>query len=139
MEMQETPGGVSDAIEVSASWSRIKKIYTSIEDYFSSRNITLASHFSHAYPDGISSYNIFYIREKDEKRAINEFKRVWKDIMKLTVANGGSISHHHGIGMVKNEMLPIELGEGYKILEKLKKAVDPEMIFNRGKLLKYGK
>jgi alkyldihydroxyacetonephosphate synthase len=139
MEMQETPGGISDAIEVSASWSRIKKIYTSIEDYFSSRNITLASHFSHAYSDGISSYNIFYIREKNEKKAIDEFKRVWKDIMKITVVNGGSISHHHGIGMVKNKMLPIELGEGYKILEKLKKALDPKMIFNRGKLLKYGK
>lgn len=136
MEMQEISGGISDAIEISASWSKIREIYTRIEKYFSQRNITLASHFSHAYVDGMSSYNIFYIREADENSAIKKFYKVWEDIMAITIKNGGSISHHHGIGMVKNRILPREHGEGYKILEGLKKIIDPSMIFNKGKLLK---
>ena len=64
------------------------------------------------------------------------FHSVWKDIMRITIDNGGSISHHHGIGMVKNSMLPEELGEGYKILLDLKRSIDPQMLFNPGKLIK---
>ena len=59
--------------------------------------------------------------------------------MDITLKNGGSISHHHGIGMVKNNMLPREHGEGYNMIEKLKRAMDPSMIFNKGKLLKHEK
>ena len=136
MEMQETTGGISDAIEISASWSKIKDLYLKIEKYFEDKKIILASHFSHAYIDGISSYNIFYIKEKDEKKAIGMFYSVWEDIMRITIGNGGSISHHHGIGMIKNSMLSEELGEGYRLLLDLKKSIDPQMLFNPGKLIK---
>jgi len=135
MEKEEEFGGISDAIEISASWSKIKKIYDQIEKYFKERNIVVASHFSHAYINGISSYNIFYTNRENEQQAIEEFYKIWNDVLEITVNNGGSISHHHGIGMIKNEMLKKELGEGYRILKDLKNAIDKNKILIPGKLI----
>ncbi|MDZ7837367.1 MAG: FAD-linked oxidase C-terminal domain-containing protein [Actinomycetota bacterium] len=135
MEKDEEFGGISDAIEISASWSKIKGIYYEIEKYFNQRNIVVASHFSHAYTHGISSYSIFYVNREDEQQAIDEFYKIWNDIMELTLKMGGSISHHHGIGMIKNKMLKKELGPGYGMLRDLKDAVDKNNILSRGKLI----
>ncbi|MDD3777546.1 MAG: FAD-binding oxidoreductase [Actinomycetota bacterium] len=135
MEKDEEYGGISDAIEISASWSKIKGLYYEIEKYFKQRNIMVASHFSHAYAQGISSYNIFYVNREDEQQAIDEFYRIWDDIMQLTLNLGGSISHHHGIGMIKNKMLKKELGPGYDMIKDLKNAVDKNNILTRGKLI----
>lgn len=135
LEKLEEFGGMSDAIEISASWSKIGHIYSQIEQYFRERDITLASHFSHAYVNGISSYNIFYTNEKDEQKAIETFYKIWYDIMAISLSNGGTISHHHGIGMVKSKMLRDELNGGYFLIESIKKEIDPEGILNPGKLL----
>ncbi len=138
MEKEEEFGGISDAIEVAASWSKIKNLHNKIETYFNERKITLASHLSHAYINGISLYNIFYSEEKDEEQAIKVFYNIWNDVMKITIDNGGTISHHHGIGMIKIGMLKKELGEGYNLLKGIKKNLDPNYILNPGKLIDKG-
>jgi alkyldihydroxyacetonephosphate synthase len=50
------------------------------------------------------------------------------------LVNGGSISHHHGIGLVRGPYLPDALGAGFEVLKKLKAALDPRGILNPGKL-----
>ena len=50
-------------------------------------------------------------------------------------ANGGTISHHHGIGRVRRDWLPMELGSAYPLLATLRRAVDPLGIMNPGALL----
>lgn len=136
MEQLEKFGGMSDAIEISASWSKINNIYKNIENYFMEKKMELASHFSHAYVNGISSYNIFYDTKINEKEAIKSFYKIWNDIMDITLQNGGSISHHHGIGMIKNVKLKKELKEGYNLIKALKNYLDPDSIFNQKKLIK---
>lgn len=135
LEKEQEFGGLSDAIEVASSWAKIKNLYIEIEDYFKARGITLASHFSHAYTNGISIYNIFFLNTKDEKEAINIFYKTWNDVMKISLKNNATISHHHGIGITKKHLLKKELGAGYQILKHLKKDLDPNFIMNPGKLL----
>ena len=48
---------------------------------------------------------------------------------------GGSIAHHHGIGRVRREWLPEQLGESYQTLRSLKQALDPAGIMNPGALV----
>jgi alkyldihydroxyacetonephosphate synthase len=48
-------------------------------------------------------------------------------------AHGGSISHHHGIGLVRGPYLAEALGPGYAVLESLKKVLDPAGVLNPGK------
>lgn len=135
LEKEEEPGGMSDAIELASSWSKIKKLYTEVEKYFKEKNITLASHFSHAYTTGISVYNIFYLNAKDEKEAIDKFYEVWDDVMGIALENDATISHHHGIGIIKRARLKQELGKGIEIIKKLKDSLDSENIINPGKLI----
>lgn len=135
LEKEEEFGGVSDAIELAASWTKIKNLYNETESYFKERNITLASHFSHAYTNGISVYNIFFLNEPDEEIAIDTFYKIWNDIMEIAIQNNATISHHHGIGIIKNRTLKKELGEGFEILKDLKKAMDPNYIMNSDKLI----
>jgi alkyldihydroxyacetonephosphate synthase len=126
---------MSDAIELAASWSKIKKLYIEVESYFKDKGITLASHFSHAYPNGISVYNIFFLNDENEKKAIESFYKIWNDVMEIALRNAATISHHHGIGIVKKEKLAEELSNGIDILKSLKEKLDEDNIMNPGKLI----
>jgi FAD/FMN-containing dehydrogenase len=56
--------------------------------------------------------------------------------MKATLQNNGSISHHHGVGFWRIQYLEQELGgNGVRLLKSIKRALDPEDILNRGKLI----
>jgi alkyldihydroxyacetonephosphate synthase len=55
-------------------------------------------------------------------------------VLAATRVHGGSISHHHGIGLVRGPYLAEALGGGYGVLESLKKALDPAGVLNPGKL-----
>jgi alkyldihydroxyacetonephosphate synthase len=60
----------------------------------------------------------------------------WKAIMQATADGGGSLSHHHGIGRVRRDYLPLELSEpGVALLRRLKAALDPAGVMNPGVLI----
>ncbi len=136
MEFIRMEGGISDAIEISVKWSNMEKVYNEISDYFLFHNIQMASHISHVYNDGGSIYNIFFARGKNEKEGEDIYFKSWKEVLKIAMKNGASISHHHGIGLMKSEELKEELGYGYTLIKALKNFVDPNKILNKGKLIK---
>ena len=47
---------------------------------------------------------------------------------------GGSIAHHHGVGVFRNEWLRQELGVGLELLQILKDGMDPQNLLNPGKV-----
>ncbi len=66
--------------------------------------------------------------EKDLDTAIRE-------IFKLTVSLGGTISGEHGIGYSQKSYLPIALGEQeIALMKSIKKTMDPNNIMNPGKI-----
>jgi alkyldihydroxyacetonephosphate synthase len=50
------------------------------------------------------------------------------------LAAGGSLSHHHGVGLNRSRFLPEALGTGFDVLRSIKGALDPNGILNPGKL-----
>jgi alkyldihydroxyacetonephosphate synthase len=51
------------------------------------------------------------------------------------LANGGSISHHHGVGKIRKRWLPRAIGQlGISVLESLRENLDPKNIFANGNL-----
>ena len=49
------------------------------------------------------------------------------------------IAHHHGIGRVRRERLPDEIGDtGVELLRSIKRALDPDNLLNPGVLLPGG-
>jgi alkyldihydroxyacetonephosphate synthase len=132
-------GIVVDTIEVAAPWSSLASLYEDGLAALSAVEGTIVSsaHESHAYLDGACIYFTFAGRGPDvddEAFAEDFYRHCWSAVMQVTRRHGGSISHHHGIGLVRGSYLEEALGEGFGVLKKLKAALDPKGIMNPGKL-----
>ena len=56
-------------------------------------------------------------------------------ILDETLKRGGSIAHHHGSGKYRTQFMPREHGSSYPLMYRLKEAMDPNHILNKGVLL----
>ena len=131
-------GLVADTIEVAASWRALPALYDTVVAGISAVPGTLAAsgHCSHAYLDGGCLYFTFAGAPGEDPSAKDAYYRAAFDAaLAATVAAGGAISHHHGIGLARSAWLPRALGEpAVDALRTLKAAFDPAGILNPGKL-----
>ncbi len=128
-------GLVVDTIEVSATWDRIGPLYGKVAQAIAAvPGVLVASgHTSHGYTTGVNIYFTFVGSAKEEQEQERIYSGAWAAAMEATIACGGSIAHHHGIGRVRRDYLPRELGDtGVEVLRSVKKALDPNGIMNPG-------
>jgi alkyldihydroxyacetonephosphate synthase len=92
------------------------------------------AHFSHAYRDGCSVYFTFASAAGDDAEAAALYDRVWDAAQEAVLSEGGVVSHHHGVGMSKQRFLVRQLAEAGTLTRAVKKALDPDGLFNPGKL-----
>jgi alkyldihydroxyacetonephosphate synthase len=128
------PGGVAETIEVAHFWSGIYPVYRELKQVLAPYAEEVLSHFSHVYPQGTSMYMILLGRQSDDAEAEKTILTIWEKTMGVCSQHRASIAHHHGIGIVRLPYLAAELGEGRVVLEKVKRALDPEGVMNPGKL-----
>ncbi len=139
-------GVVVDTVEVSARWAALPGLYRAVLDALTGVPGTLvaSSHQSHAYTDGACLYFTFAGRPPDQDGAgdpaareawVGDYYRTaWDEVTRTTIAAGGAISHHHGIGLNRARFLAEGLGAGFGVLSSVKAALDPNGILNPGKL-----
>jgi alkyldihydroxyacetonephosphate synthase len=95
-----------------------------------------SAHSSHAYRTGLNLYFSFAVQPKERSGLRDAYWQCWSAVMEATLAAGGTISHHHGIGRVRRGWLGRELGTGrLGALRRLKQALDPTGFMNPGVLL----
>jgi alkyldihydroxyacetonephosphate synthase len=132
-------GGIVDTIEVAALFKDATNLY---EDIITSMKavdgaLSVTGHFSHFYREGVCLYITFVGFPKDPFRY---YKDTWTAAMEATLRNNGSISHHHGIGYWRRQFMQQELGaSGVELLQRIKLALDPNRVLNRGKLIEDGR
>lgn len=69
------------------------------------------------------------------KEAGDIFHKIESEVREQGILkNGGSISHHHGVGKIRQEFLKFHENEE-KILRLVKKQLDPKNIFCTGNLI----
>ncbi|MFN8053647.1 MAG: FAD-binding oxidoreductase [Acidimicrobiales bacterium] len=135
LEVLIAGGLVVDTMEISAPWSRLDRIYADAVAAISAIDGVLAvsAHQSHAYTDGACLY--FTFAGKPEPGAKDEFYRaVWDAGTLAVLAAGGSLSHHHGVGLNRSRYMAQALGGGMDVLAAIKAGLDPNGILNPGKL-----
>lgn len=125
--------GIVDTIEVAGTWTIVPTLYQKIHQAISPKVLVMA-HFSHAYPDGCSLYFTFAAKTGHPRRDHQVYEEVWRQAMETCLAVGGTISHHHGIGLWKAPYLAQELGGSMDWFRRFKKRLDPNGIMNPGKL-----
>ncbi|MBV8527441.1 MAG: FAD-binding oxidoreductase [Candidatus Dormibacteraeota bacterium] len=132
-------GVVVDTIEISASWAQLPGLYAHAVLGLRALEGTVAAsaHLSHAYLDGACLYFTFAglgSDPADDVWAEAYYHGAWDVVMRATLDHHGSISHHHGVGLVRSPYVSRALGEGFDVLRRVKAALDPNAILNPGKL-----
>ncbi|CAN5309561.1 FAD-binding oxidoreductase [soil metagenome] len=160
-ELAVSKGVVFDTIEISANWDRIDDLYDAVIRSLKSVPgiIAASAHSSHSYQQGSCLYFTFAAKKPhwlpriiagklsfghysgftspaDVSFVEQLYTDCWSRVMQATVDNGGSISHHHGIGKVRAGWLATELGaSGVDVLRAVKHALDPNGVLNRSTLI----
>ena len=140
-ERIRTTRNVNRTTEISADWSTVNDIYESALARILAEipDITMAGgHSSHSYINGTNMYfNYFYdlVDCAPEEEVTKYYLPIISIICEETLARGGSIVHHHGIGKARAPWVRDEYGSSFHLLETLKKAFDPNGIMNKGTII----
>lgn len=130
-------GIMVDTIEVAATWDRIGDLYDAVIAALRTRPGILgaSAHSSHSYRQGTNLYITFAVKPDEPADTEAAYLGAWGAVMEATLAGGGTIAHHHGIGRLRTPWLARELGTAYPVLASLKRALDPTGIMNPGVLV----
>ncbi len=121
-------GGFADTMEVASTWTRLEPMYRMVRDALA-RNVVVMSHFSHAYPEGCSIYFTFA-----GTGDIHRYDRTWEEALRAVRLAGGTVTHHHGVGLLKARAATRELGHALRVYRRRKQSLDPGGIMNPGRL-----
>ena len=92
-----------------------------------------AIYYAHA---GAGELHLRPILNLKTKKGITLFREITTDVAHLVKKYNGSFSGEHGDGIVRAEFIPLMIGEkNYQILRRIKRAFDPDIIFNPGKIV----
>ena len=125
-----------DTLEVASPWSALEQAYEAVRAALGESMDLVLCHCSHAYTDGACLYFTFGAAGQGDEAAVRQrYDGAWAAAMDAAVAAGATITHHHGVGLLRAPWLRAELGDGgFTMLERIKTALDPAGIANPGKL-----
>ena len=94
----------------------------------------IISHLSHSYHSGACLYFTFGFIFGDNP--LEQYDIVKTAIQQAFIDNGGSISHHHGVGLEHSPWLEQDIStSGVGVMEGLFASADPTGTFNPGKII----
>ncbi len=92
-----------------------------------------AVYYAHA---GAGELHLRPILNLKKKTDVTLFREITTDVAHLVKKYQGSFSGEHGDGIVRSEYIEFMVGKAnYEIMRRLKKAFDPNCIFNPGKII----
>lgn len=136
-------GFAVDTLETACRWSRLGNLLTAVESALrdglagEGERVHVFTHLSHFYPDGASLYSTYLFRiAPDPDRTLERWRTLKSAASAAIIAHGGTISHHHGVGLDHAPYLQAEKGElGVAALRDAFRRFDPAGMMNPGKLL----
>jgi len=135
LEALISKGYTVDTMEISGPWAALPAIYRATVDALMAVEGTIAAsaHQSHSYTSGGCVYFTF-AGQVDADRRDAYYRELWDAGQRAVLANGGALSHHHGVGLNRARFMRNALGPAFDVLAAAKDALDPNGILNPGKL-----
>jgi FAD/FMN-containing dehydrogenase/Fe-S oxidoreductase len=104
------------------------KEFTKIMDKYQQN----AVYYAHAGAGELHLRPILNLKKKED---VVLFRKITTETAELVKKYKGSFSGEHGDGIVRAEFIPLMIGDkNYQLLRRLKKAFDPNNVFNKGKI-----
>jgi alkyldihydroxyacetonephosphate synthase len=136
-------GYAIDTLETAADWTGIPSMVEAIESALRSgleelgERVHVFTHLSHLYPYGSSIYTTYLFRiAPDPDETLQRWQVLKAAASQAIVAQGGTITHQHGVGTDHLPYMAGEKGElGMAAIRDLCRCFDPEGMMNPGKLV----
>ena len=134
----------SDSFETSVPWDRVLdlcknvkiEVFRKCKEQGVTRRPFVTCRVTQTYEAGACIYFYFGFFYHGMAEPIKIFENVEDAAREEIMRNGGSISHHHGVGKIRKQFLEKTLTEsGINALRGLKQAIDPQNIFGVNNLL----
>jgi alkyldihydroxyacetonephosphate synthase len=127
-------------VETVSTFDHIEEIYhakkAAIEGTYGHLGVEYIGHFSHWFPWGASLYDRFLLKEAPPapEDAETLHNQIWDTAVTTSLAHGGMINEHHGVGLKLSRFMRAQYGDAWPLLESIKDAIDPHHIMNPGKV-----
>jgi alkyldihydroxyacetonephosphate synthase len=133
-------GALVETLETTTFWSGIPRLYEAVREALTTSlaaqgtNAVVMCHISHVYPSGASLY--FTVACAQREDPVEQWWTAKAATSDAIIAAGGSITHHHGIGVDHRAWYEQQIGPlGVAALQAVKRELDPAGILNPGVLL----
>lgn len=129
---------IGETFETSAHWSQIQPICAAVRQLLDDKHQQfdlpgkpyLSYRISQIYHSGVCIYFMFGFYTKGVREPEVIGSKIEYDLRRAIIDNGGSISHHHGVGKIRQAFISNTLSEtSIDLLKQIKHAVDPANIF----------
>lgn len=136
-------GYALDTLETAADWSTLPDLAAALGRTLRhgldgrGERVHAFTHLSHLYGDGSSVYVTYVFRRAaDADETLDRWRALKSAASAAIVADGGTISHQHGVGRDHLPYLAAEKGDlGMAILHDVARRMDPAGTMNPGVLL----
>uniref|UniRef100_A0AC35TGX1 Alkylglycerone-phosphate synthase n=1 Tax=Rhabditophanes sp. KR3021 TaxID=114890 RepID=A0AC35TGX1_9BILA len=135
---------IGESFETSCPWDRVellcKNVNTMIKTKAKECGITCpvlsSCRVTQVYDSGVCIYFYFAFNVRGIANPLETYDEIETAARNEIIACGGSISHHHGVGKLRKEWLPITIGNaGISVLNSIKEKLDPNNVFGAGNLM----
>jgi len=134
-------GVMTETLETATTWDNLFRLYDAVGrtllESLSARGTPpiVWCHISHLYPSGCSLYFTF-LAKQERGAEVEQWAAAKHAACRAILAAGGTLTHHHAVGLDHAPFLPEEVGPlGIAALRAVKAELDPAGIMNPGKLL----
>jgi alkyldihydroxyacetonephosphate synthase len=133
-------GALLETLETATFWSGVPRLYDAVRDALvqslgdQGTPPMVMCHLSHFYRSGASLYFTVTCAQGDDP--VRQWRQAKAAASDAILAAGGTISHHHGVGVDHRPWYERELGPlAINALRAVKRELDPAGILNPGVLL----
>lgn len=129
---------MGETFETSVPWSRIHDVIGAVETELAQlaekhqlpSKPYLAYRVTQTYHTGVCIYFTMGFSGKGLKEPDHIYHLVESSLRQAILDHGGSLSHHHGVGKIRQSFLPkIQTEASLQVLRETKKALDPKNVF----------
>ncbi len=131
-------GILGETFETSAPWDRVSAITDAVEQelrqlcvhYEVPGRPYLSWRVSQTYPTGVCIYFTMGFSGRGLPDAVQRYQKIEYRLREVILENGGSISHHHGVGKVRRDFVAqVYSDAAISALHALKQSLDPDDVF----------
>ena len=129
---------LGETFETSVPWNKVLQVCQSVQRELEEQakihqvpgSPYLSYRVTQTYHTGVCIYFTLAFYGRGLKDPDKVYHHIELRLRQVILDNGGSLSHHHGIGKIRQEFLPqVHTENSFQVLRQSKKSMDPNNVF----------